>query len=54
MTVFQLIEKAAEFGIHVVQIADNLPLDTFSDTELMKIKSFASDLNVKIEVGAKK
>lgn len=54
MTVFQLIEKAAEFGIHVVQIADNLPLDSFSETELIAIRSFAADLNVSIEVGAKK
>jgi sugar phosphate isomerase/epimerase len=45
MTVFQLIEKAAEFGIHVVQI---------SETELMAIRSFAADLNIRIEVGAKR
>jgi 3-oxoisoapionate decarboxylase len=54
MTVFQLIEKAAEFGIHVVQVADNLPLDQFSETELLKIRNFADDLNIRIEVGSKK
>lgn len=54
MTIFQLIEKAAEFGLHVVQIADNLPLDKFSETELLKIRNFADDLEVQIEVGAKK
>jgi sugar phosphate isomerase/epimerase len=54
MTIFQLIEKAAEFGIPVVQVADNLPLDKFSETELLKIRNFSDDLNVKIEVGSRK
>lgn len=54
MTVYQLIEKAAESGIGVVQIADNLPLDNFSESELLKIRNFAEILNVQIEVGARK
>ncbi len=54
MTIFQLIEKAAEFGINVVQVADNLPLDQFSETELLKIRNFALDRNIQIEVGSKK
>lgn len=54
MTIVQLIEKAAEFGVHVVQIADNLPLDKFSETELLKIRNFADDIEVQIEVGSKK
>lgn len=53
MTVFQLIEKAAEFGISVVQVADNLPLDKFSETELLKIRNFAGDLKIQIEVGSR-
>ena len=54
MTIFQLIEKAAELGVNVVQVADNLPLDKFSETELLKIKNFADNLEVHIEVGSKK
>ena len=54
MTIFQLIEKTAEFGIHVLQVADNLPLDQFSETELLKIRNFADDLKIQIEVGSKK
>jgi len=54
MTIFQLVEKAAEFGMPVVQVADNLPLDKFSETELLKIRNFADDLEVQIEVGSKK
>jgi sugar phosphate isomerase/epimerase len=49
-----LIEKAVELGVQVVQVADNLPLDKFSEIELLKIRNFAEDLNIKIEVGAKK
>jgi sugar phosphate isomerase/epimerase len=54
MTIFQLIEKAAELDVPVVQVADNLPLDKFSETELHKIRKFADDLKIQIEVGAKK
>ncbi len=54
MTVYQLIEKAAEFEVQVVQIADNLPLDAFEQTELLKIRNYAEDLKVQIEVGARK
>ncbi len=53
MNVYALIEKAAEFEIPVVQIADNLPLDKLSEPELLKIRNFAEDLNVQIEVGAR-
>ncbi len=54
MTIFQLLEKAAEFGVPVVQVADNLPLDQFSETELLKIRNYAEDLGIRIEVGSKK
>ena len=53
MSVFLLIEKAAEFGVPVVQIADNLPLDQFSEIELLKIRNYAEDLKVEIEVGSR-
>jgi sugar phosphate isomerase/epimerase len=54
MTIFQLIEKAAEFEVPVVQVADNLPLDKFSPTDLLKIRNYADDLKIRIEVGANK
>jgi sugar phosphate isomerase/epimerase len=53
MNIFQLLEKATELGISVVQVADNLPLDRFSETELLKIKNYAESLNIQIEVGAR-
>ena len=53
MTIYQLIEKAAEYGVPVVQVADNLPLHKFPDSELQKIRNFSEDLNIQIEVGAR-
>ncbi|HAQ21691.1 MAG TPA: hypothetical protein DCR40_21040 [Prolixibacteraceae bacterium] len=53
MSVFELIEKAKAFGVSVVQIADNLPLEKFSVHELEEIKQFAENLGISIEVGAR-
>jgi sugar phosphate isomerase/epimerase len=46
--------KAVELGVQVVQVADNLPLDQFFETDLLKIKNYAADLQIKIEVGSNK
>ncbi len=54
MTIFQLIDKAVELGVQIVQVADNLPLDRFSKTDLLKIKKYADSLGIEIEVGSKK
>ena len=54
MTIFQLIDKAVDLEVQIVQVADNLPLDRFSKTELLKIKDYARGLGIKIEVGSKK
>ena len=54
MTIYRLMEKAAELGVRVVQVADNLPLDEFPDTELRKIRNFADGLGIQIEAGSKK
>ena len=53
MSVYQLLKKAAEFDVPVVQVADNLPLHHFSEKELLKIRNVAEDLKVQIEVGAR-
>jgi sugar phosphate isomerase/epimerase len=54
MTVFELIEKAAEFQVPVVQLADNLPLHQLSFEQLTEIKMFANEREVQIEPGARK
>jgi 3-oxoisoapionate decarboxylase len=53
MSVFELIGTAKFLGINVVQIADNLPLEKFSVPELVQIKQFADNLEIRIEVGAR-
>ena len=54
MNIYQLIEKADELGVSLLQVADNLPLDEFSSSELFNIREFAKRSNVQIEVGASK
>jgi sugar phosphate isomerase/epimerase len=45
------VEKAAEFGVGLVQFADNLPLDALSAAELNDVRAAALALDVEIEVG---
>ena len=54
MTIFQLIGRAAESGVHIVQVADNLPLHNFPKSGLQEIKKYADNLGVRIEVGSRK
>jgi len=48
-----LLKIAAAEGIHVVQIADNLPLEKLSSREMSLLKGYAQDFNIDIEVGTK-
>lgn len=54
MTVYQLLDKAFEHQVLIVQIADNLPLGQYSDEELKRIKEYSDNRNIRIEVGARK
>ncbi len=54
MGAYGLIDKAVELGVKVVQIADNLPLENLQQKELIDLKIYAQDRQVKIEVGARK
>jgi sugar phosphate isomerase/epimerase len=49
----QLIDKVADAGVGLVQIADNLPLENSSDNELHIILSYATEKNVSIEMGGR-
>jgi sugar phosphate isomerase/epimerase len=53
LTSEQLLEKAAALGVHVVQFADNLPLDRLSRPERAALKRCAEDLAIDIEVGTR-
>ena len=53
MTALGLVDRAAELGVHLVQIADNLPLDQLSPTELDALKAYASESDISVEVGTR-
>lgn len=53
MTAFGLLERAASLGVHLIQIADNLPLGRLSAGELRALRAQADDLHIAIEVGTR-
>ena len=53
LTPFGLLEKSAALGAEVVQICDNLPLDSLSNTELTDLARRATELGLILEVGIK-
>ena len=53
MTALELLEKAAEYQVDLVQIADNLPLEKLSQAELRELNDFAREKGISIEVGTK-
>jgi sugar phosphate isomerase/epimerase len=53
MTYLDLLDKAAGLGVHLVQIADNLPLDRLSPPELDAFENRAAELDISIEVGTR-
>jgi len=52
LTAEALLQKAADQGVHLVQIADNLPLHALSSAQLDALASRANELSVVVEVGA--
>jgi len=53
MNAFDLVNKAVELDVKVVQIADNVPLEKLSVQELWHIKKHADQAGIRIEVGAR-
>lgn len=51
MDAFALLEKAHEFQVDVLQIADNLPLDTLSLEEQHRLKDLAFRYGIQLECG---
>ena len=49
-----LLEKARDFGISILQIGDNLPLETFDAARLANLALRARELDIEIEVGARR
>jgi 3-oxoisoapionate decarboxylase len=51
LTAEALLQKAADLGVQVVQIADNLPLHALSATQIDSLANRATQLAIAIEVG---
>lgn len=49
-----LIKRAFRFGLKCLQIGDNLPLHTLTDSKLRGLKNEASQHNIRLEVGARR
>ncbi|HVI40719.1 MAG TPA: TIM barrel protein [Anaerovoracaceae bacterium] len=50
---FGLVDKTAGLGLHVLQIADNCPLDKLSSAELADLADYAKLQSVELEVGTR-
>jgi sugar phosphate isomerase/epimerase len=51
MTATDLLDRAAELGVHLVQVADNLPLHELSDSGLDRFEDRMARLGIRVEVG---
>jgi sugar phosphate isomerase/epimerase len=51
MTAQQLLAKAAELEVRVVQIGDNLPLDRLTEAELAALAERAQAMRIDLEIG---
>jgi sugar phosphate isomerase/epimerase len=54
MTELDLLAKAREFGLKLVQFGDNLPLHTFPPERLQSLKHWAAEWGIVLELGARK
>jgi 3-oxoisoapionate decarboxylase len=53
LSAFDLVDKTSGFGLRVVQIADNLPLESCSYQQLTDLAAYATDKKVRIEMGGR-
>ena len=53
MSATDLVDRAVAFGLKLVQNADNLPIENFTDVELENLRSYASKNGVSIEMGGR-
>lgn len=51
MGIWDLLDRAKQYGVKVIQIADNMPLDGYAQEELDAFRSAAQDAQVDIEIG---
>jgi len=53
MSAKDLVDRAVAFGLKLVQIADNLPIENFTDVELDNLYAYAFKKGVSIEMGGR-
>jgi len=53
LSAFDLIDKAAASGLNLVQIADNLPLETMAKSEVLDLRKHGEAIGVDIEMGGR-
>lgn len=53
LTAIDLIEKTHSSGMHLLQLADNLPVESLPFDEIDRISEFAVNKNVRLEFGAR-
>lgn len=53
MTALELLAKAREFGLHVVQYGPNLSLGTLPEAQLIDLLARAKEWNIDLEVGTR-
>jgi 3-oxoisoapionate decarboxylase len=53
LSAYGLIEKAAEYGLKVVQIADNLPLEQFTEGEKEQLYKYSVSKGITLEMGGR-
>ncbi|MEO8392735.1 MAG: sugar phosphate isomerase/epimerase family protein [Chloroflexota bacterium] len=53
MDAFAFVRRAADLGVRVVQIADNLPLHTLSEAKIERLQQETQTLGLQVEVGTR-
>lgn len=53
LTPFSLIDKTVDSGVCLLQVADNMPLEILLPEEIIRIREYASNNGVKLEMGGR-
>ena len=54
MNEMDLVQQTVDFGLHCLQIGDNLPLHTFDTARRERLKNAVTANQIRIEIGARK
>jgi sugar phosphate isomerase/epimerase len=53
LSAYDLVDKASDYGLKLVQIADNLPLEGMTDKELLDLYKYSGKKGVALEMGSR-